>query len=85
MFELNVEKLKDYIIIKWQLSKIEIPISEIVEVTLDDLYGGQVKNAIRIGFPYGTADRIVIKTTSENYILFTNLDSIKRKILSIVN
>lgn len=84
MFELNVEKLKDKIIIKWQLSKILIPVSEIVEVTEDDTYSGQEKNAIRIGIPYGTTNRIVIKTTTETYILFTNIDSIKKIIYSNV-
>ncbi|QUW23808.1 hypothetical protein JSQ81_10105 [Sporosarcina sp. Marseille-Q4063] len=85
MFELNVEELKDKIVIKWQLSKIAIPISEIVEVTDDDTYSGREKNAIRIGFPYGTDDRIVIKTTTETYILFTSSATIKKKIYSIVN
>lgn len=85
MFELNVEKLNDNIIIKWQLAKIVIPISEIVEVTDDDTYIGKEKDAIRIGFPYGTVDRIVIKTTTETYILFTSIDAIKKKIYSIVN
>ncbi|MBD8071420.1 hypothetical protein [Bacillus sp. PS06] len=84
MFEVSVEKVEDKVIIKWQLSKIEIPISEIVEITEDDTYGGQVKDAIRIGLPYGTADRVVIKTKSDTYILYTSIDAIKLKLQSIV-
>ncbi|SDN88933.1 hypothetical protein [Bacillus sp. OK048] len=85
MFEINVEKLNDKLIIKWQLTKIEIPISDILEVTQDDTYGGGAKDSIRIGFPYGTADRIVIRTKSDTYVLFTSVDAIKKKVFSPVN
>jgi hypothetical protein len=86
MIGIKVEKLNDNLVISWLLSKIEIPISEIVEVTLDDTYGGEEKTAIRIGSPYGTTDRVVIKTNSNTYILFTtNVVSIKNKISSLMN
>jgi hypothetical protein len=85
MFEPNVEKMQDKIIIKWQLSKIEIPISDIVEVTEDDTYSGLEKSAIRIGFPSGTTERLVMKTTTETYILFTSIGTFKKKLFSIVN
>jgi hypothetical protein len=49
-----------------------VPLEEILEVTEDDTYGGKEANAIRIGPPYGTADRIFIKTTNKNYLLFTS-------------
>ncbi|MEC1525957.1 hypothetical protein P9D43_28570 [Neobacillus niacini] len=85
MFEIKLEKLNDRLIIKWQLTKIEIPISDILEVTQDDTYyGGGAKDSIRIGFPNGTADRIVIITKSDTYVLFTNVDAIKKKVLSFV-
>ncbi|AIQ21148.1 hypothetical protein H70357_34050 [Paenibacillus sp. FSL H7-0357] len=72
MLGINVTQSDENLVIKWQLSKFEIPLSEIVEVTQDDTYGGSEKNAIRIGTPYGTTDRVVIKTQSIIYILFTS-------------
>jgi hypothetical protein len=86
MSGIKIEQLNDNLVISWLLSKIEIPISEIVEVTLDDTYGGEEKTAIRIGTPYGNTDRVVIKTNSNAYILFTtNGVSIKNKISSFMN
>lgn len=68
---INVKKENDTLIITWQLSKTEIFLKDIEEVGFDETYGGEEKNAIRIGTPYGTTDRIFIKTTSNTYILFT--------------
>ncbi|MFC4182415.1 SunI/YnzG family protein [Saccharococcus thermophilus] len=86
MLGIKVEKLNDNLVISWLLSKIEIPISEIVEVSLDDTYGGEEKTAIRIGTPYGTSDRVVIKTNSNTYILFTtDVISVKNKICSFMS
>jgi hypothetical protein len=86
MSGIKIEQLNDNLVISWLLSKIEIPISEIVEVTLDDTYGGEEKTAIRIGTPYGETDRVVIHTHSNTYILFTtNGVSIKNKISSFMN
>jgi hypothetical protein len=84
LFEVNVTKSKGKLIIKWQISTIEIPLSDITEVAEDNTYGGEVKDALRIGFPYGTADRIVIKTNAETYIVFTNTEAVKKKIFSSV-
>ncbi|MCM3584707.1 PH domain-containing protein [Mesobacillus maritimus] len=82
MFGLKIEIKEDTLIMKWRFTKIEIPLSEIVEVTEDDTYGGgQEKNAIRLGFPSATTDRIVIKTTTETYLLYT---SAKKKLLALV-
>ncbi|MED3981850.1 hypothetical protein [Priestia megaterium] len=69
---INVRKINDNLIIKWQLSHFTIPLEDILEVTEDDTYGGKEASAIRIGPPYGTTDRIFIKTTSKNYLLFTS-------------
>ncbi|CCP21714.1 putative phage protein [Bacillus velezensis UCMB5036] len=83
MLGIKVEKSDGKLIINWQLSQIEIPIKEINDVLLDPYYGGQEKNAVRIGFPYGSTDRIVIKTAKNTYILFTsNAASIMNKILT---
>ncbi|MGN7938694.1 SunI/YnzG family protein [Virgibacillus sp. 6R] len=83
MLGLHVMKSNDSVIIKWQLSKVEIPISDILDVSLDETYGGVEKEAIRIGTPYGTTDRVVIKTKTKTFILYTsNPTSIKREILS---
>lgn len=45
----------------------------------------QEKEAIRIGFPSGNTDRVVIKTEKETYILFTSIGGIKEKILTLMN
>ncbi|PKJ60899.1 MULTISPECIES: hypothetical protein [Bacillus] len=80
---INVEKSNENLIINWQLSKIEIPIKEINDVFLDPNYGGEEKSAVRIGFPYGSTDRVVIKTAYNTYILFTtNPALIMSKIVS---
>ncbi|WP_160036938.1 SunI/YnzG family protein [Paenibacillus sp. An7] len=86
MLGIKAEKINDNLVIIWQLSKIEIPISEIVNISHDDTYGGEQKDAIRIGTPYGTTDRIIIKTNSQTYILFTtNVISLEKKLNSIKN
>ncbi|PRR89521.1 SunI/YnzG family protein [Bacillus atrophaeus] len=84
MLGIKVEKSNKNLIINWwQLSKIEIPIEEINDLFLDPNYGGEKKSAVRIGFPYGSTDRVVIKTANSTYILFTtNAASIMNKILS---
>ncbi|MFS2170235.1 SunI/YnzG family protein [Priestia megaterium] len=69
---ISVRKINKNLIIKWHLSHFTIPLEDILEVTEDDTYGGKEVNAIRIGPPYGTTDRIFIKTTSKNYLLFTS-------------
>ncbi|KYG33629.1 SunI/YnzG family protein [Priestia endophytica] len=69
--EIDVKRTKEELIVKWQLAKFNIALEDIIEVTDDDTYGGKDIDAIRIGSPYGTTDRIFIKTKKENYILFT--------------
>ncbi|WP_017381908.1 SunI/YnzG family protein [Paenisporosarcina sp. TG-14] len=86
MFEIFVKKVNSDIVIRWLLSKITIPISDILTVTTDDTYGGKEKQAIRIGMPYGTTDRVVIITNENTYILFTtNYISIQKKLNSYIN
>jgi Bacterial PH domain len=82
--EVKVSRNNENLRIKWQLSQIDIPLSEIKDVTMDDTYGGEDQKAIRIGLPYGHTDRIVIKTHSETYILFTSNGGLKNKILSFM-
>ncbi|KAB7666879.1 hypothetical protein [Bacillus sp. B1-b2] len=73
MFPLGIEikKTAKELIINWQLTEVRIPIEEIVEFIEDDTYGGVDKTAVRIGTPYGTTDRIYIKTKKQNYLLYT--------------
>ncbi|WP_316274371.1 SunI/YnzG family protein [Bacillus halotolerans] len=83
MIGVKVERSKENLVINWKLSKIEIPIKEINDVFLDPNYGGEEKSAVRIGFPYASTDRVVIKTANNTYILFTtNAASIMSKIVS---
>ncbi|WP_017813269.1 SunI/YnzG family protein [Paenibacillus shenyangensis] len=71
MLGIDVKKVDDDIIIKYQFTKLVIPVADIISVSLDDTYGGKETNAIRVGAPYGTTDRVAIQTKTNNYILFT--------------
>jgi hypothetical protein len=82
--EVKVSKNDDNLNIKWQLSNIIIPLSDIKKVRDDDTYGGEGKTAMRIGYPYGHTDRVVIQTSSETFILFTSNGGLKEKILSYI-
>lgn len=68
---IDVKKTERELIIKWQLAKFNIPLEDIIEVSEDDTYGGTKADAIRIDPPYGTTDRIYIKTKKQDYIIFT--------------
>ncbi|RKQ14418.1 hypothetical protein D8M05_13305 [Oceanobacillus bengalensis] len=85
MFEVKVSKINENIRIEWQLSKIDIPLSNICDVVNDDTYGGEEKSAFRIGNPYGHTDRVVIKTKAETYILYTSIGGLKDRILSYMD
>ncbi|MFE7083278.1 hypothetical protein [Priestia megaterium] len=68
---IDVKKTEKELVIKWQLATFNIPLEDIIEVSGDDTYGGTNADAIRIGPPYGTTDRIFIKTKKQNYMIFT--------------
>ncbi|WP_433942938.1 hypothetical protein [Paenibacillus sp. SN-8-1] len=85
MVGINVKKLEDHLLIQWQMSSTEIPLSEIKDVFYDDTYAGEGRDAVRIGTPYGTTDRVVISTNTKPYILFTtNGNTIINKIKSYI-
>ncbi len=84
MFEVKVEKKHDQLVIKWKFSKIKVPLLEIMEVSYDNTYAGENKSAMRIGYPYGTTDRILIRTVHQNYIIYTNIGGTKERILSFL-
>ncbi|MGD6842483.1 hypothetical protein ACQCVH_08145 [Bacillus infantis] len=83
--EVRVAEKNGNLQISWLLNKIEIPLSAITDVSSDDTYGGQEKEAMRIGFPSGNTDRVVIITEKETYILFTSIGGIKEMILTLMN
>uniref|UniRef100_UPI0038995BA9 SunI/YnzG family protein n=1 Tax=Bacillus massiliglaciei TaxID=1816693 RepID=UPI0038995BA9 len=62
MIGIDIKKVNDNILIKWQLTEVIIPLSSIVRIIKDDTYAGKNKQAIRIGTLYGTTDRIMIET-----------------------
>ncbi|SES21327.1 hypothetical protein SAMN04487944_1243 [Gracilibacillus ureilyticus] len=73
------------IIIKWQFSKIVIPSEGIKEVLSDDTYGGNDPKALRIGFPYGSTDRVLLRTNEGNYLIYTsNPHTITKKLKKYV-
>lgn len=81
MLGISVKKVDSDIVIRWQLTKVIIPISSILSITTDDTYGGNEKKAIRLGLPYGTTDRVVIITNENTYVLFTtNYIAIQEKL-----
>ncbi|SFS81505.1 hypothetical protein [Paenibacillus sp. 453mf] len=71
MLGITVARKGDQLVIRWQLTKVEIPLEQIVSVIEDATYAGEIKDAIRIGLPQGTTDRIVIRTKDAAYLLFT--------------
>ncbi|MFT9368026.1 hypothetical protein [Paenibacillus polymyxa] len=83
MLGIDIKKESNNLVITWQLSRIEVSLEDIEDVSFDNTYAGQEKDAIRIGTAYATTDRIVIKTNSKTYILFTtNGQNILKKIQS---
>ncbi|MEO2214423.1 hypothetical protein ABGV40_26505 [Paenibacillus amylolyticus] len=85
MLGVNVKKIEDQLVIRWQFSKFEIPISNITSVTLDDTYGGSELSAVRIGAAYGASKTILIRTTNQSYILFTSNEALFPKISDLVS
>ncbi|MDE5052866.1 hypothetical protein NQZ71_25810 (plasmid) [Niallia taxi] len=87
MYNLGIEIKKTDIelLIKWQLTEVAILNEDILEVVEDETYAGEDTNAIRIGTPYGTTDRIYIKTKKRNYILYTtNKIALLKKINGLI-
>ncbi|MEK4052882.1 hypothetical protein MHB84_04455 [Paenibacillus sp. FSL F4-0087] len=85
MLGIKVQQVENQLIIRWQLSKIEIPISDIKTVTLDDTYGGSEPSAVRIGAAYGSSETILIRTTNQHYILFTSSETLFPKISAMLS
>ncbi|MHA7580659.1 SunI/YnzG family protein [Paenibacillus vandeheii] len=85
MLGIRVQQVENQLVIRWQLSKIEIPISDIKAVTLDDTYGGSEPTAVRIGAAYGASETILIRTTHQSYILFTSNEALFPKISAILS
>ncbi|MBO3284995.1 hypothetical protein MKY98_25360 [Paenibacillus sp. FSL M8-0228] len=83
MLGIGIKEESNNLVITWQLSRIELSLGDIEDVFFDNTYAGQEESAIRIGTPYATTDRVVIKTNSKTYILFTtNGQNILEKIQS---
>ncbi|MBN8251626.1 PH domain-containing protein [Priestia flexa] len=81
MLSINITKTNEVLTIKWQFSTFTIPLEDIIEVKKDETYGGQQADAIRIGTPYGTTDRIYIKTKNQTYLIFTtNVPAVLKEI-----
>lgn len=72
MLGIQVSRTESSLFVKWQLARVEILLKDITEVYEDDTYGGEPADAVRIGTPYGTADRVVLKPASKTYLLFTS-------------
>lgn len=85
MLGIKVQQVENQLIIRWQLSKIEIPIPDIKAVTLDDTYGGSEPSAVRIGAAYGASETILIRTTYQSYILFTSSENLFPKISAMLS
>lgn len=84
MLEVKVTKNNNKLQIKWQLSTIEILLSDITAVTNDETYAGKEISGIRIGLPYGNTDRIIIHTKTDNYIVYRSIGNLKDKIMDFM-
>jgi len=84
MLEVKVSKNDNKLQIKWQLCTIEIPLSDITAVANDETYAGKEITGIRIGFPYGNTDRVLIHTKTDHYIIFTSSGNLKDKITDLI-
>ncbi|MBR2566501.1 MAG: hypothetical protein IKE29_18055 [Paenibacillus sp.] len=84
MFDVSVKQVQDQLVIRWQFSKFEIPLAQIISVTLDDTYGGSEPSAIRIGGAR-TTERILIRTAHQSYIIFTNNVNLFSTIQTMLN
>jgi len=60
------------LVLKFGLSKTEIPIDQIVSIKESDKYGVADNIDYRIGAPYGQPDRIVIETMNKRFLVFLN-------------
>ncbi|KGX86503.1 SunI/YnzG family protein [Pontibacillus litoralis] len=86
MFQISVESLSDDLIIKWNGQQFVIPKVDIKKVEADNTYDGhEVPEAITIGFPYSTSDRVRITTDDNVYLLFTSQSTLKERIQRIVH
>ncbi|MEW4429599.1 hypothetical protein AB1I68_19180 [Paenibacillus pabuli] len=85
MLGVKVEQEKDQLIIRWQFSKISIPITDIQSVMLDETYGGSEPSAIRIGAAYGASETILIRTPHQSYVLFTSNETLFPKINALIS
>lgn len=85
MLGVKVEQEEDQLIIRWQFSKIRIPITDIQSVTLEDTYGGSEPSAIRIGAAYGASETILIRTAHQSYVLFTSNETLFPKINALIS
>ncbi|MEO2204598.1 hypothetical protein ABGV42_12665 [Paenibacillus pabuli] len=85
MLGVKVEQETDQLIIRWQFSKIRIPITDIQSVTLDDTYGGSEPSATRIGAAYGASETILIRTAHQSYVLFTSNETLFPKISALIS
>ncbi|OEH93581.1 hypothetical protein [Bacillus solimangrovi] len=62
----------DRITISWLVSKFNIDKKEITNVYEGSEYAGDASISVHIGHPYANTDRIIIETTSDNYLIYTS-------------
>ncbi|MFS0654848.1 hypothetical protein [Bacillus sp. 179-C3.3 HS] len=63
---------KKYLVLNFGLSKIEIPIDQIISIKESDKYGVADNIDYKIGMPYAQPDRIVIETKNKRFLVFLN-------------
>lgn len=84
MIGLRVKEKDGMVVLKWMLSEVKIPKAHILEVVSDETYGGKDIQALRMGFPYATTERYLLKTTEQNYLLYTGDHHLKKRIEEMV-
>ncbi|MBA2176276.1 hypothetical protein H0266_15365 [Halobacillus locisalis] len=85
LFDVDIKKKDDHLRIKWQLSKIDIPLDEIKDIIEDEQHEGLERTGFQIGQPFRSTHRVVIHTAAETYVLHTSKAGTKSQILSYMN
>ncbi|PEE40963.1 SunI/YnzG family protein [Bacillus pseudomycoides] len=81
MQDIKVTKTHEQLTIEWQTAEINILLEDIVEIIEDNDYVPEKKRLVKIGTQSSESDRILIRTTTLDYALFTiNKISLSNKI-----
>ncbi|MED2041300.1 hypothetical protein P4V58_30115, partial [Bacillus wiedmannii] len=67
---ISITKSQDSIMIAWQSAEITIPLKDIITISTNDVPHNKLDHVVYIGTPSSPKNRILIHTTSLNFIIF---------------